>query len=63
MQSDYKVIVGVRANLNTPQGLCLYELRDLLIKLEQEGLAVDVRFTPRNSTLSRKLKVKVIPND
>ena len=63
MQSDYKVIVGVRANLNTSQGLCLYELRDLLIKLEQEGLAVDVRFIPRNPDLSRKLKVKVIPND
>ena len=63
MQSDYKLVGLSDVRLTRIQGYYLNELRDLLVKCEREGLSLDVTFTPKNPTLSRKLKVKVTPND
>ena len=63
MQSDYK-ITGLGDFPPTKiQAHYLEEMRDLFVKMHNEGIAVTASFVPKNPNLSTPLELEIVHNE
>ena len=63
MRSDYK-ITGLGDYYPTKiQAYYLGEMRDLFVKMHNEGIAVTASFVPKNPNLSTPLELEIVHNE
>lgn len=63
MQSDYKITGLGDLHLTKIQAHYLEEMRDLFVKMHNEGIAVTASFVPKNPSLSTPLELEIVHND